>query len=95
MRVGQNLLQLLDRIEGLDRQAAIIFGTGADGEGQGIEDQIAGADPVSINRDVVQSLRDLDFSVACLGHTLFVNRQGNECRTVAFGQSADSVHPFA
>ena len=88
---GNLLFDAADRLQSRHAVLAKIFVTGADREGERVEDEIAGRQAVALGGDLVQAVGDfhLPFDIACLA--TFVDQQTNDSGTVVASQREDAI----
>ena len=97
--VGVHARQLgLDAADGLDGGhgvAAQVVVAGGQREGQRVEDQVAGLEPVAVDGEVVDAVGDSHLPLDVAGLALLVDEQADDRGAVLAGQREHPVEPRA
>ena len=88
---GQVLLDQADTGDGLHGGFRKLGVAGAEGEGQGVENQRLGTQAMLVDSDVVDPPGHFQLAVSFPGHALFVNRQDDDSGIMGFCQRKDPV----
>jgi len=72
--------QLLDRLQRPKPKLPIILVTGADGEGQRIDHQVAARQAILVTGELDQPPRDPKLALTVLGHAVFIDRERDDGR---------------
>ena len=94
-RTGDLLLDPLDGVLGLHGVAAEVVVPGGEGEGEGVEDQVAGLEAVAVHGEISDSVGHPHLPLDVAGLTLLVDQQADDGRAVLLGQLEDPVESGA
>src|SRR6516165_12303185 len=83
---GHRPRDLLDRLQSVETEPAVVLVAGADREGQRVEQQIRWRQPVLAAGEIVKPARDGELVLDLLGHAGLVDRQRDDRRTKAAGE---------
>ena len=89
LAVGQLEVDAPDGFEGFDAGGAVVFLAGGDGQGEGIEDEVLGAEAVFFCGEGVDAMGDGEFFIGGEGHAVFVDGEGDDGGAVAAGHGED------
>ena len=91
---GEFLLDQTDRLDRLDACAAKFFITRSECKGEGIEDEIMRLHPVPAHDQVVDPLCNGELLLRRFCHSLLIDGEGDDCRTVPPAQRDHPLDPF-
>ena len=92
---GQLGLDPADALDGLDAVPPALLHAGGQGEGQGVEQEVLGAQPVALDGDVVDGRGRPHLPVGRAGLTLLVDAGADDGGAELLGQGEERVEPGA
>ena len=92
---GQVLLDEPDALEGGGAVAPALLHARAEGEGERVEEQVAGLEAVAVDGDVVDGLGGLELPLGRAGLALLVDAGADDGGAVLAGQRQEAVEPGA
>ena len=95
MRAGDLGLDPTDRLERGHRVLAEVLVAGGQREGERVEDEVAGGQPVALGGDLVDAVGDLHLPLDVAGLAALVDQQADHCRAVLTGQRHHLVEAAA
>ncbi len=88
-------LDLPDGIQGGHAVFAQVVVAGGERKGEGVEDQVLGSQPVAVDRQVVDAMRDPQLPLQGAGLALLVDEEADDTGPMLLGQLEHPVEPGA